>query len=302
MAAPTPRQVYDEQQKETRRLVRVLATLLAAFLGLPVTPKTVRDLAKAIFPEVVKSRGRQEDLARRVYEAAKADAGLPEPIKSPETREYTLEGLEKGIDEALKVSGNESLTARDLESVANTADMHSRNAFRNRMTAYSVNDDDVLGWARVDPVPPTCEFCRLLISRGPVYKTAKTAGDRNRYHKGCTCVPQLVFRGQRNSWPGREMYLAELERYKQATKGKRGKEARRAWRDAVNRANGRPSAKRRESTEQATKTNEIDLQAARAQLETLRNMNPSSDSAKEYRERQMKVLEERIKKLTRATG
>src|SRR5690606_38576725 len=173
--------------------------------GLPITPKTVRDLAKAIFPEVVKSRGRQEDLARRVYEAAKADAGLPEPIKSPGTREYTLEGLEKGIDEALKVSGNESLTARDLESVANTADMHSRNAFRNRMTAYSVNDDDVLGWARVDPVTPTCEFCRLLISRGPVYKTAKTADDRKQQHNGCNCVRKPIFRCQRARWQGRKM-------------------------------------------------------------------------------------------------
>src|SRR5690606_42107947 len=77
MAAPTPRQVYDERQKETRRLVRVLATLLATYLGLPVTPKTVRDRPKAIFPEVVKCRARQEALARAVHEAAKAAARLP---------------------------------------------------------------------------------------------------------------------------------------------------------------------------------------------------------------------------------
>lgn len=245
MATPrTPKQVYDSQARETKTLSRNLARVMASFLGLPITARLVNRLAKAIFPTVSSSRERSRKLAQAVYEATKESLGtLGDPIDAPPLRDYELSHLEQAVDKALKVSGNERISARDLESVAKVADMHSRNAYRNQTMAYAIHDEDILGWARVDPVPPTCEFCRLLISRGPVYTSVEKASNKlpsgqNRYHKGCTCIPQIVFRGQRDSWPGREMYLAELERYKNATRGKSGAARRRAWRSAVDKANG----------------------------------------------------------------
>src|SRR5699024_12870002 len=43
-------------------------------------------------------------------------------------------------------------------------------------------------FARV-PVGKTCAWCFMLASRGPVYKSAKTAGAAGQYHAQCDCQP-----------------------------------------------------------------------------------------------------------------
>ena len=42
-------------------------------------------------------------------------------------------------------------------------------------------------YARVPTGAETCTFCRMLASRGFVYKTAKSAGQFNHFHRGCDC-------------------------------------------------------------------------------------------------------------------
>lgn len=254
MAAPNPSDVYETQQEVTRRLVVALAPVLSPFLGVRRTPRLGRAIASAIFPLVQSGRRTSRQLARRVYVAQKSDWDPDRaPIDEPSTRTYELENLAHALDEALTVNDAESVESEDLERAANVADLHVRNAYRNQSLAYVHNDPDIVGWARVDPRPPTCELCRLLISRGPVFKSAKSAGERNKYHKGCTCIPQIVFEGQEESWPGREIYLAERRRYNDATRGLGGKNARRAWREAVKKANGSKSVQERETEEQSTK-------------------------------------------------
>lgn len=46
---------------------------------------------------------------------------------------------------------------------------------------------DGLRYARVPMGGETCSFCAMLASRGFDFKTAKSAGDGNHYHKGCRC-------------------------------------------------------------------------------------------------------------------
>lgn len=308
MAKPTPNNVYRAQQELTRRLTRSLTPLLSPFLGLKISTNVVLAITRAIFPAVQAARAQSRQLARAVYlEALKEwDSSAP-AIAEPGIRQYVEKNLETAVSKALDISGNENIEADDLERVVSVADLHTRNAYRNSQLAHVLNDDNIVGWARIDPEPPTCEFCRLLISRGPVYKTEKSAGGKNKFHIGCTCIVQKVFRGQEKTWIGRDQYLAERKRYQDATRGKSGKEARRAWREAVAEANGRKAVERREASEQAAKqlpdTREAELKAARAQLRTLEAMNPSSDSAKRYKARQMKVLRDRISRLeSRATG
>lgn len=78
-------------------------------------------------------------------------------------------------------------------------------------------DLPIRGIARFDPRPPTCAFCTMMISRGPVYHTSgKTAGwpldvkrlerlvldddpDKinelmNKWHPGCTCIAVPVYK------------------------------------------------------------------------------------------------------------
>lgn len=300
MARPTPSEIYRAQQELTRRITRVLAEILSPYLGLRVTAEIVRAISRAILPVVLGGRDKSKQLARAVYVETKREwSPGSSVVPEPRVREYTEQHLAEAVDRALLVGGNDVIHPEDLERVAAVADTHVRNAYRNTSLAYVHNDDDIVGWARIDPLPPTCEFCRLLIARGPVYKSAKTAGGRNKFHTGCTCIPQLVVRGQERNWPGREMYLAERQRYENATKGKSGKEARKAWREAVDKANGRETARKRETSEQSSKKLNMEeaLRASRRQLQVLESMNPTSDSAKRYRSRQVKVLRERISRL-----
>ena len=48
-------------------------------------------------------------------------------------------------------------------------------------------------FARVPTGTETCTFCLMLASRGAVYHTRKTAGERGRFHRGCDCkvVPSV---------------------------------------------------------------------------------------------------------------
>lgn len=252
---PTPNDVYEAQQRLTRQLILAIAPLLAPFLGVRKTSLLGRAIAAAIFPTLRNGRKASSRLARQVYVAQKAAWNRDRaPIAEPEIRDYELELFVKAVVRDLEISGSSTVVSEDLERIANSADLHVRNAYRNTSLAYVHNDNDIRGWARIDPVPPTCEFCRLLISRGPVYKSEQSAGGRHKYHKGCTCVPQIVFRGQENDWPGREMFLAERSRYRSATKGKSGKAARKAWREAAEAANRSASVQNREKREQAAKS------------------------------------------------
>lgn len=82
------------------------------------------------------------------------------------------------------------------------------------------SDPACLGWARVDPEPPSCGFCTMLISRGPVYKTAETAGDeRNVFHPNDTCRTVPVF--DSNDWSGRAAFEAAQDAYAAASRDAR---------------------------------------------------------------------------------
>lgn len=80
----------------------------------------------------------------------------------------------------------------------------------------------IRGWARVATGRETCAWCLMLVSRGPVYESARTAGLRlgdsdaveaiendadvtsalNEWHPGCDCKVVPVFNNQ--TWVGRE--------------------------------------------------------------------------------------------------
>lgn len=92
----------------------------------------------------------------------------------------------------------------------------------------------VRGWARVATGRETCAWCLMLISRGPVYESAKTGGlavsdedaqrmysngedlsvYMNEWHPNCDCKVIPVFRTE--SWPGKEAADRALELWKQA--------------------------------------------------------------------------------------
>lgn len=93
----------------------------------------------------------------------------------------------------------------------------------------------VRGWARVATGKETCSFCLMLISRGPVYLSAKGAGLdlhdagaaaalsngedvsqwMNQWHIGCDCKVVPVY--DKLDWPGMDAANRALELWKTAS-------------------------------------------------------------------------------------
>ena len=48
------------------------------------------------------------------------------------------------------------------------------------------------GWRRVADASP-CTFCALLVTRGPAYRSAKSAGEGREWHYKCGCTVEEVF-------------------------------------------------------------------------------------------------------------
>lgn len=97
---------------------------------------------------------------------------------------------------ALKARGDDkNLPARVGVMVGRSAMRHTLNAGRATTRQVVEEDPAAWGWARITDADP-CPFCRMLATRGPVYKSARTAGNElNRYHDGCACSVVAVFKG-----------------------------------------------------------------------------------------------------------
>ena len=60
-------------------------------------------------------------------------------------------------------------------------------------------DTRALGWVRATSGDP-CTFCRMLASRGPVYRSENSAGFEP--HDHCACMPEVVYRGKQDTSVG----------------------------------------------------------------------------------------------------
>lgn len=70
--------------------------------------------------------------------------------------------------------------------VAGSVLRHAKQAGRDTLDA-SVRQTPGVLYARRLSGPSNCDFCVVLASRGPVYGTARDAGQGNRYHDECDC-------------------------------------------------------------------------------------------------------------------
>lgn len=105
------------------------------------------------------------------------------------------------------------------ERVTATVERHIRQVDRETVVATAEAAPEEIGWARVLSGAENCAFCAMLASRGPVYRSDKSAlsvvGDRRGrtrgsrelgegYHDHCDCDAVLVREGQ--DWAGREEF------------------------------------------------------------------------------------------------
>lgn len=95
---------------------------------------------------------------------------------------------------------------------------------RGALLAGREQDPKALGYERVGSGSP-CSFCLMLISRGPVYSTARSSEFKS--HGNCSCTGELVY--ERGLSPSSDL----ADDWKDVTAGLSGKDARNAWRRHV---------------------------------------------------------------------
>ncbi|MFP3968419.1 hypothetical protein SMC26_39410 [Actinomadura fulvescens] len=166
-----------------RGWARLLAELLALLRG-------GRDLSEDLAMEFYRYLRELEDAA---------DTPPPEEPDVPFPTDAVVGSLiwtgPRMAKAMIRRGDDRNVSARVGTMVGRSAMRHTLNAGRETTRRLVVNDPAAWGWARITDADP-CEFCKMLATRGPVYKTARTAGNElNRYHDGCGCSVVAVFKG-----------------------------------------------------------------------------------------------------------
>lgn len=196
---------------------RVLRRLLVATRLRQTVPDWI-----AAMHALVEQYGRTSSaLAAEWFDAQRAAAGAPGPFTVPVADPPPSEQTESGLRWATKdlwdraeaeasVAQQEPLTVR-LERALDKADGVAQKlvADQGRATLRQAVQQDrgAVAYARAAALGG-CSFCKLMASRGAVYKDAQTAGrDANdrftgdasvvKFHDNCHCTIIPVFRGQR---------------------------------------------------------------------------------------------------------
>jgi hypothetical protein len=212
-------------------------------------------LLRILYQIVAPARRRSAELGRDFYDSEREDHKPNLPRHDVFLGEYRPEWFAEDMlparDEFLEPDASDNA----LSQVALRAMKSVENGGR-RQILRAVDEDDpqvVQGWARVATGRETCGFCMMLVSRGPVYLSARSAGleledeaaqdliDRGdqqalgevtrRFHPGCDCLIVPVF--DKADWPGRDAYKRALAIWKRETFGLSGRDAMNAFRRAI---------------------------------------------------------------------
>jgi hypothetical protein len=161
-------------------------------------------------------------------------------LLGPINEERKLRLLEESLspEEALSGSLRDQLSERDrihAEAGKRQAASSARivmNGARSVINAAGTRDRAVIGWVRLSRTGTPCGWCAMLISRGPVYKSEKTAlGDVDKYHDNCNCYAEPVYSTEQyNDSPLYALNRRYAELWPQVTRGLGGKDALNVWR------------------------------------------------------------------------
>jgi len=196
--------------------------------------RTWSDLERLLLAIIGARAGDSARLAAVYFQAfrmAEGAAGTATPVvaSTPPPDELVRSLRYVGIvgPEKLLAAGVPDVAARTFVNVSGDVTRHALNAGRDTLVRSVEADRRAVGWARVTDSNP-CSFCRMLASRGPVYRTETGGGFQAHLSCGCTVEPTYDADAP---WPGR---AAEWrDQWDQVTRGKSGAAARKAFRQAV---------------------------------------------------------------------
>lgn len=213
------------QDRINRPIAAIALALLRRLPAEPVPESAWLNLIALLFAPVVRAREQSTTLARGFYLSQSPLDRAPDP----EPRPYNAPMLAKTLTTFARPLLEDPET-HDKGAAQGTAALVRHIEQANREYIVQASDVDNVRFARVDPYGETCAFCRLLISRGPVYLSQVSGAFQS--HPHCTCVAVPVW-DPSSDWPGREQYEAAEQQWIEATAGKSGRDAIRAFRQAV---------------------------------------------------------------------
>ncbi len=146
----------------------------------------------------------------------------------------------KGIDTDKPASDVDAERQRAHDEAAArqaaAAERIATNAARGELWQTIDKDRRAIGYIRLSRTGTPCGWCAMLISRGPVYKTKRSAensiyGDGDLYHDNCHCYAMPVYSDK--EYQTSPLYALNREYqalWPKATQGLGGKSALTAWR------------------------------------------------------------------------
>ncbi|WP_104183327.1 hypothetical protein [Mycobacterium avium] len=191
-----------------------------------------------IYPQIEYYREQAAKLARTFYDHQRATAHPNLPRNDRFLESYSFDRFLVDMEPARKRMSQADSPDHAIGQVALQAVRAVENAGRQQII-HAVQEDPekliVRGWARVATGRETCAWCLMLVSRGPVYLGADTAGldmddetaarmiaageDVSEYmeewHAGCDCKVIPVYK--RASWHGKAAADRALELWNEAT-------------------------------------------------------------------------------------
>lgn len=246
-------QYHSRQRSISARVMRLVLAVLFPFLLIPLTAQVWGDIIRSIFPLVDEARRESANLAREYYDSQRDKHVDDDDRFDIDLPAYEYDWFYEAMLPAKKsfqlidTSTGQAIQAgfRAIKEVENGGRKTIRNAVDR--------DSSAVGWARVATGRETCGFCLMLVSRGPVYQSAESAGLNTddttaldildegdteafdelmtRFHPNCDCKVVPVF--DRLDWQGRDDYLAARDTWKEVTKGLSGRDALNAFRRAI---------------------------------------------------------------------
>lgn len=192
--------------------------------------KTSSRYATAVAALVEEFASASTSLAADYYANARLDAGITAPYRPPVTESPATNEIHASVVTATRIDPKQ---AQPL--VETNAGLLVASAGKGLLIDAIMGDDKAKKWARVTS-PGACAFCRMLATRGAVYKSDKSASFIAHPTAGgkgglCRCTIEAVFHPE--SYEPTAMTRADQKLYSDATEHVKPGEQLNAFRRAL---------------------------------------------------------------------
>jgi hypothetical protein len=223
--------------------------------GAPYRPLSDGDADRILLEELAQLEVEQQ----RIEDAAEEEIQLA-------LEQLAIENLKRKVDQlnpedpASKVDQERQKIHDDVGARQSSAQARvSMDGGRSTIWTLAERDKRAIGWVRVSLTGTPCGWCAMLISRGPVYKSERSAtlaggasgyDDGDRFHDNCHCVAVPVFSDDQYGGSQFDLNRQYSELWPKVTRGLSGKAAVSAWRYFIRQETKRAQVARNTTTAQ----------------------------------------------------